>query len=51
VQSKWVAANGKSIAEVQEIEFRHTRQLKPNLYLKVEDLPLAEFIMPSWIGR
>ena len=30
------------IAEVQEIEFRQARQLKPNLYLKVDDLHLAK---------
>jgi hypothetical protein len=31
----------KSIAEVQEIEFRQARQLKSNLYLKVGDLHLV----------
>ena len=41
-------AQRKSIAEVQELEFRQARQLKPNLYLKVDDLPLAQFIMFSW---
>jgi hypothetical protein len=37
-----------SIAEVQEIEFRQARQLKPNLYLKVDDLRMAKFTMSSW---
>ncbi len=40
-----LAAYGTSIAEVQEIAFREARQLKPNLYLKVDDLHLARFIM------
>jgi len=33
---------------VQEIEFRQAWQLKPNLYLKVDDLHLAKFIMSRW---
>jgi hypothetical protein len=33
---------------VQEIEFRQARQLKPNLYLKVDDLHLAKLIMSGW---
>ncbi len=41
-------AQRKSIAEVQEIEFLQARQLKPNLYFKIDDLHLAKFIMSSW---
>jgi uncharacterized protein (DUF427 family) len=39
--------NGAGIAEVQEIEFCQDWQLKPNLYLKVDDLHLAKFIISS----
>ena len=34
-----------SIAEVQGIEAHHARQLKLNLYLKVDDLHIATFIV------
>ena len=34
--------NVASIAEVRKIEFRQTRQLKPNLYFKVDDLHIAK---------
>jgi hypothetical protein len=39
--------NSKNIAEVQEIEFRQALAPKSNLYLKVDDLHLAKFIMLS----
>ena len=38
----------KSIAEVQEIKFRQSRQIKSNLYVKVYGLYLAKFIMFSF---
>jgi hypothetical protein len=37
----------ESIAEVQEIEFRQARHLKPNLNLKVDDFHLAKFIISA----